>query len=193
MQISLWRRYSYAVSLTAFVVVAATAYASGPDVRTVQLRDDCDPATFDAAVGPGTCVGDGDTTFAEFLGEFLARGSVEKWRFNPDRSDAERGAKAQNRGGELHTFTKVDHFGDGFVELLNAKQGANADPLLECARRTPAGVLIRDEQGNLVPAQAAIDSFVFPNTTSNTTSLAKGVYKFQCCIHPWMHTTLEVR
>ena len=48
MQISLWKRFSYSVSLTTFVAVAATAYASGPDVRTVRMRDDCDPATFNA-------------------------------------------------------------------------------------------------------------------------------------------------
>jgi len=185
MQISLWRRYSYAVSLTAFVVVAATAYASGPDVRTVTLRDDCDPATFNAdppaGVGPGTCVGDGDTTFADFLDEVFSTGSAEKWRFNPDESEAERGVNARNRGGELHTFTEVPHFGGGFVEVLNL----GVAPLDQCAVRIP-GV-------GLVPAQTAIDSFVFPNTTSKTTALAKGVHRFQCCIHPWMHSTITVK
>ena len=80
MQISLSKRFSYSVALTAFIAVAATAYASGPRVRTVTMRDDCDPATFNAAVGPGTCVGDGDTTFAEFLDEVFSEESADKWK-----------------------------------------------------------------------------------------------------------------
>jgi hypothetical protein len=189
MRISMWKRFLYSVSLTAIVAFAATAYASGPDVRTVQLRDDCDPATFNAAVGPGTCVGDGDTTFPDFLAEVFATGSAEKWRFNPDNTGVERGVNSHNRGGEVHSFTQVQHFGGGFIEVLNL----GVDPLNECAARTPDGTLIRDPQGNLVPAQAAIESFVAPGQNGKTTSLKKGVYKFQCCIHPWMHTTVEVK
>jgi hypothetical protein len=189
MQISLWKRFSYSVSVTAFVAVAATAYASGPSVRTVQLRDDCDPATFNLALGPGSCVGDGDTAFPDFLDQVLSQGSADKWRMNPDKTNAERGVNAQNRGGELHSFTNVPHFGGGFVELLNL----GVEPLEQCAARTPDGVLIRDDQGNLVPAQAAIASFVPPGQNGKTTELKKGVYKFQCCIHPWMHTTIEVK
>ena len=80
MQISLSKRFSYSVALTAFIAVAATAYASGPRVRTVLMRDDCDPATFNAAVGPGTCVGDGDTTFSDFLDEVFSEGSADEGR-----------------------------------------------------------------------------------------------------------------
>jgi hypothetical protein len=193
MQISLWKRFACSVSLTAFVAVAATTYASGPDVRTVQLRDDCDPATFNAdppaGVGPGTCVGDGDTTFADFLDQVFSEGSAEKWRFNPNNTEAERGVNAHNRGGEFHSFTQVEHFGGGFVEVLNL----GVPPVDECALRTPGGVLVRDPDGNLIPAQAAIDTFVPPGGNSATTALAKGVHKFQCCIHPWMHTTVAVK
>jgi len=192
MQISMWKRFSYALCLIAALVIAGT-YAitveAGPSVRTVQLRDDCDPATFNFFVGPGTCVGDGDTTFPDFIEEFTAQGSVDKWRFNPDRSEADRGVKTENRGGELHTFTEVAHFGPGFVEALNAGQ----DPITECAARDQNGVLIRDPQNQLVPSAQAVASFVFPGTSSPATPLSKGTHTFQCCIHPWMHSTIVVR
>ena len=192
MKVVMWRRFSYAL---AFVAVAAIAVFA-KDVRTIQMRDDCDPATFNAALNdpeapPGTpdaCVGDGDTTFADFLDEFFSTGSVEKWRFNSSRTDADRAVKAENRGGETHTFTPVDHFGGGFVEVLNLGQ----EPLTECARRDANGVLVRDKKGNLVPAFSAFPTFVPPGHSGATIPLDKGTHKFQCCIHPWMRATIRV-
>jgi hypothetical protein len=184
MRITLWKRFSYAVCLTVLAAVAAIGYTAtvhaGPDVRVVQLRDDCDAATFNAAIGPGTCVGDGDTLFADFLAEFDAQGSVDEWRFNPDNSEADRGVQARNRGGEMHTFTEVAGFGGGFIARLNG----GAPPASECAVRLP--------NGNLVPAGAALASFVPAGETSPTKLLAKGTHKFQCCIHPWMQSTIQI-
>jgi hypothetical protein len=194
MRLTLWKRFSYALSLTmlgAFAAVAYTTTVHARDVRIVQLRDDCDPATFDAAVGPGTCVGDGDTTFADFIAEFTATGSVEKWRFNPDISEADRGVQARNRGGETHTFTKVARFGNGFVLPLNT---GSEPPLTECAARDASGNVIPSGDGiTLVPAAAAIASLVPAGTEGNTMTLPTGTHKFQCCIHPWMQSTITIR
>src|SRR5437763_15415212 len=133
MRISMINRFSCAIGVTVLAAVAAIGYTAtvqaGPSIRTVQLRDDCDPATFNATIGDGTCVGGGDTTFPDFIAEFTARGSVDEWRFNPDRSEADRGVNTQNRGGEAHTFTEVAQFGGGFVGLLNG----NTAPAPECA------------------------------------------------------------
>jgi hypothetical protein len=139
------------------------AYA-GPDVRTIQLRDDCDPASFDAAVGPGTCVGGGDTLFQDFLDEVLSTGAAEKWRFNSSRTEADRAVKAENRGGETHSFTEVNHFGGGFIPVLNGGQ----EPLNECAARDGNGNTIPDGNGNLVPAAAAIATLVRRAATPGT-------------------------
>jgi hypothetical protein len=49
------------VPIAAAVILLAD---SGP--LTVKFRDDCDPTTFNQAIGPGTCVGNGDTAFQEF-------------------------------------------------------------------------------------------------------------------------------
>jgi hypothetical protein len=186
-------RFAYASGLTVLGALIAAVYASpvhaGPSIRTVQLRDDCEPASFNAAVGPGTCVGDGDTAFPDFLADVLATGSSDKWRFNPSNTEADRGMSPQNRGGETHSFTEVRHFGGGFIELLNG----GMEPLAECAARTPDGTLVRDADGNLVPALPAIQTLVPPGTTGATQTLTKGVHTFQCCIHPWMHTTVVVK
>ena len=117
MKISMWKALSYVCA----AAVVTTMAVAAKDVRTISIRDDCDPATFDEAVGPGTCIGDGDTTFAEFL-DALADGGHDKWRFNSDRTETDLAVNSSNRGGEVHTFTEVGQFGGGFVPLLNMRQ-----------------------------------------------------------------------
>ena len=168
-------------AVAALVVLgfAGTAQAdkgSGKDgAQVIQLQDRCDPATFDAALhDPNACVRDGGTTFADFFAEFLKNGSVGHWRFHPDDVQIRAGQSltAVNVGGEFHTFTRVDQFGPGCVDALN--------------------------QGQAPPAFCA-DPAVFPGTgvppggSRPVTGLAPGTYKFQCLIHPWMHTVVTVR
>jgi len=157
--------------LAAVVVSAAAATLTADDgVRTVQIRDDCDPATFNAAVGDGTCVGDGDTTFGDFIAELQATQTAEKWRFNPTSTDDTR-LSPRNRGGETHTFTPVAKFGGGIIPVLN------------------------DLSGNRVEAPECADaakfdaSRVLPGTTGKTVTATAGAH-FQCCIHPWMRLTV---
>src|SRR5438045_9596970 len=94
----------------AFSAVAVTLTADG-GTRTVQIRDDCDPATFNAdpPVGPGLgviCGGEGDTTFGDFIAELQATQTAETWRFNPTTTD-DTSLVARNRGGDTHTFPPV--------------------------------------------------------------------------------------
>src|SRR4051794_8330180 len=67
-------------------VAAAVALIAARNSLTVKMRDDCDPATFNANVGPGTCAGKGDTTFQEFTAELAKEGQVGDWRLNPNRT-----------------------------------------------------------------------------------------------------------
>ena len=158
----------------AFSALAVTLTADG-GTRTVQIRDDCDPATFNAdpPVGPGLgviCGGDGDTTFGDFIAELQATQSAEKWRFNPTTTD-DTLLVARNRGGETHTFTPVAKFGGGVVPGLNALSG-NPDVAPECANGAKFGA-----------------SIVPPGVTSKTIAAKPGDH-FQCCIHPWMRLTV---
>jgi hypothetical protein len=157
---------------------AATA-DHGNDSRTVRMRDDCDPATFNAAIGPGTCVRDGHTTFDEFVAA-LSNGGDHHWRFNPAMTglEAGHGLRVANRGGEFHSFTKVDSFaGGGCVPFIDAALGLpNRDPAFcGAALSDPATALPAGGHGS-VPA-----SMLMP-----------GINRFQCMIHPWMTTTVKV-
>jgi len=183
MKISMWKTLSYVCAAAALTTMAVAA----KDVRTISVRDDCDPATFDAAIGPGTCVGEGDTTFQEFL-DALADGGHEKWRFNSDRTETDLAVNSSNRGGETHSFTEVKRFGGGFIPLLNMGQA----PVGECALLVN-GNPVPTPDGNFVPGADALASLVPPGGSTDTKTLSRGTHLFQCCIHPWMKSTVVRR
>lgn len=150
--------------------------------RTVIASDDCDPTTFNAAVGPGTCVGSGRTTFARFIAEVTSHQLAPLWSYTPHDSDLPVGnhLSIHNRGGETHTFTKVAQFGGGFVPELNVLSG-NPTPAPECLR-PPSQVNIFVEAGETDPG---------PTAGSSILPVGQEV-KFQCCIHPWMRVRIRV-
>ena len=110
--------FGLGVSIGVFTLMTAFLAASG--VRTVKVEDKCDPATFNAAVGDGTCVGDGNVTFAEFFAKVNPVDfGHDAWRFQFGRGKVDRGEtlRATNDGGEFHTFTEVKQFGGGCIDL----------------------------------------------------------------------------
>lgn len=52
------RRYA-SVILALIPMAASLTLIAASDPLVVRMQGPCDPATFNAAVGPGTCVGDG--------------------------------------------------------------------------------------------------------------------------------------
>lgn len=158
----------------AAVLAALPTTVSTSGAQTIKLTDACDPATFNLpqpqGIGPGTCVGDGEVTLSAFRAEFGATGQVEDWAFDPDRDQFDSGeaVRGENEGGEAHTFTEVAAFGGGLVPPLNAFAGATRPECFTTAVVPPGG-------------------------QSKAVALSPGTHKFQCCIHPWMRTTLTVR
>jgi plastocyanin len=169
------------VSLAWTNVVTAQVNSNDPNIALV---DNCDPATFDAVIGPGTCVPthQHDTTFAEFVGLLfspLAANIVghPAWNFSPGYISVRSGqtVRATNFGGEGHTFTEVAAFGGGFVPFLNGVGGpAGTVPLVEAA------------------ACMASPAVVAPGDTLQIKKLSPGQHKFMCCIHPWMRAVVDV-
>lgn len=163
-------------------VATAQVHSNAPKIAMV---DNCDPATFNAAIGPGTCAPTPhklDTTFADFVGLLFSPLAANvighpAWQFAPGLISVSAGqtVRVTNAGGEDHTFTEVTDFGGGFVPLLNGVGG-------------PAGTV------PLVQAGACLASpeIVGPGSTAEITGLAPGVHKFQCCIHPWMRAVVVV-
>jgi plastocyanin len=164
-----------AVGVMVAVLAAATVAWAGANHRTVQILDDCDAETFNAALGEGACVKDGDVTFDALIGQLLTKGEAPAWRFAPEHLKLDAGGTitASNRGGEFHTFSEVATFGGGCVPELNALLGL--DPVAECATD------IFETTG--VP----------PGGSLTTGSLAAGTHRFMCLIHPWQRTTVQAR
>jgi plastocyanin len=141
----------------------------------VSIQDQCDSATFNAALGAGTCHRNGSVTFAQFNAELAATHRVALWQFVPSLFNVRIGQSihALNQGGELHTFTEVENFGGGIVPALNTASG-NPIPAPECLALTPAD--------QIQPGAGF-------NTDAATTV---GTEHYQCCIHPWMRATVTV-
>ena len=164
---------------TIAIPASARADGGGGNTRRVRLQDNCDPVTFDAVVGPGTCVPHGDdetVTFGEFVAALnpVTHVGHEDWNFKPNKLDLEVGdsIRAVVRGGEFHSFTEVTEFGPGCVDFLNAGLGLTGPPVVDCANLDATGV---------VPGGQLIVS-----------GLAAGTHKFMCGIHPWMQTVVTV-
>jgi len=139
----------------------------------VTMQDACDPATFNAAIGPGTCLRSGGVSFDEFVAQLTKHGAIGAWHFAPPNANVRVGQTflATNNGGEVHTFTQVAEFGGGIVPFLNQLTG-EATVAPECNALEP-------------------DDFVAPGGTYKEDVEHTGTLKFQCCIHPWMR--LEAR
>ena len=72
------------LALGALILFAVVAVAQ-VNPATITIRDACDPATFNAQLGPGTCVAGehGTTPFDLFIGELASDHIAGAWRFNP--------------------------------------------------------------------------------------------------------------
>ena len=179
--------------LSAAVIVLGAMSALAQDGKaseaTIHMRDYCDPATFNAVLGPDACVRSTDVgfiTFAGFGAELAADKSVGAWRFAPALLKVAEGATlhVENLGGETHTFTEVRKFGGGFVAPLNVASGSPV-PAPECAQMV---------NGQLVPQPPGPDNLFIPAGGSATVHLEHEVVaRYQCCIHPWMRLTITPR
>ena len=76
---------------------------------------------------------------------------------------------AVNKGGEIHTFTKVAKFGGGVVPEINALLHLTPSAGVRSRRPTSCSLAVR----------------------IRTTSFESGTTLYQCCIHPWMQTVVH--
>ena len=144
--------------------------------RRIEILDACDPTSFNAAIGAGTCSRPGGMSFDTFIAQLTKKGSVGAWRFAPANNVTGREGQvllAINRGGETHTFTEVEEFGGGIVPLLNQLSG-NPEVSPECLALEP-------------------DDFIPPGGSDSDDKVESGTEKYQCCIHPWMRVTVTGR
>ena len=147
----------------------------------VVALDECDPATFNAALGPDFCKNvalGAATKFADLFAK-VAKGTPDPgWDFEPDALHISKGTTlvVVDQGGEPHTFTEVAQFGGGFISGLNAP-GENTVP--ECA-------------GGFSKVAVA-KTRILQGSHVQITGLSQGEHLFECCIHPWMRVKVEVK
>jgi hypothetical protein len=157
---------------------AAAQSAPGKLEQRINMHDACDGATFNAAVGEGTCNRNGGVKFDQFIAMLTKNGVAGPWNFAPNTLSGHAGETlvAVNQGGEEHTFTEVEEFGGGIVPPLN-DLSHNPTVAPECAALVPGS-----------------DDFVPPGGTYREEEpLEVGeTAKFQCCIHPWMRLEVQV-
>ena len=166
---------SAALAAALLGTVAGETSAGSKGSVTVTIRDECEPASFNAALGEGACVGDGDVTIDELFATLNpADFGHDKWRFQPSSVGVKTGTTfvLVNRGGETHSFTEVLNFGPGIVPPLNA--------------------VFPDGTPDAVPVPGD-PHFVGPGMSASFTVSGQGTHLFMCLIHPWMETTVTVK
>ena len=169
--------------LTLTAVTLAAAPERTPSSAQIVALDECDPLTFNAALGNDFCknVALAPLGFATTLQDLFAKAAAGTpdpgWDFEPDTLKVKEGGTlfVSDQGGEPHTFTEVKQFGGGFIEGLNA--GDKVVP--ECV-------------GGFSSVDVA-KTRIIQGSQTQVTGLSKGIHHFQCCIHPWMRVTVEVK
>jgi plastocyanin len=176
--------------LTLWFVAAALAQEDTlakedtPTPRQIVALDECDPTTFNAVLGPDFCknvalafVAPFATTFKELFDEAASKHPDPGWDFEPDTVTITKGTPliVVNQGGEPHTFTEVAKFGGGFIAGLNGGQAT----VRECAGGFKDVAVARTR--------------ILQGSQLQVTGLSKGEHRFECCIHPWMRVTVDVK
>jgi plastocyanin len=159
----------------------STPESSNASVAQVVALDECDPTTFNAALGPDFCKNislGAFTTLSNLFAEAAAGTPDPNWDFEPDTLQIKEGTTVivVDQGGEPHTFTEVKKFGGGFVPQLNAP---GEETVSECSEGFARVAVARTRM--LQGSQLTI------------AGLSKGTHYFECCIHPWMHVKVEVK
>lgn len=154
---------------------------SSPAVAQVVALDECDPTTFNQALGPDFCKNvslGAFTTLDDLFTEAQSGHPDKKWDFEPDTLKINQGTTVSvvDQGGEPHTFTEVAHFGGGFIPQLNG----------------PGEKMIPECSGGFAKVKVA-RTRLLQGSTVQLTDLAPGEHRFQCCIHPWMRVKVEVK
>jgi plastocyanin len=176
-------KVGFVICCLVFVGAAAIHQGDAPSVAQVVALDECDPTTFNAAIGPDFCknvslaVLGYATTIQDLFAKAAAGTPDPKWDFEPDTLSINKGTVVSvvDQGGEPHTFTEVKEFGGGFIPGLNSGQA----PVPECASGFSDVSVAKTR--------------LLQGSTSQITGLSKGVHHFQCCLHPWMRVTVDVK
>jgi hypothetical protein len=172
---------------TMLLAAGAAPALAGDDVR---VRDACEPDSFNAAIGEGTCVRGDDSgprvTIDRLAHSVMKSGKHGQWSFTK-KAKIDEGDDLLvtfDRGGEAHTFTEVAAFGGpGCVPDVNAWLGLDGF--------APECSTFGERIGS--PATGPGPEYIGPGVEEKAISgLSAGDHRFICLIHPWMQSTVTV-
>ena len=143
---------------------------NGDPGRRIFLRDRCGGESWAAF---GGCLIAGTVERPDWLARAQETGSHPLWANSPRVTTLETGTTLEvvNVGGRAHSFTRVATFGGGILPILNTRDDTRI-PAPECLRGI---VNIRGGGGSVLHTFTGV-----------------GEQHYQCCLHPWMRTTVNV-
>ena len=170
------------VTLAGAALARAQGNGNSGNIAQVVALDECDPTTFNAVAGPDFCKNIAlgySTTLADLFAGAEAGMPDPSWDFEPDMLTINQGTvlSVVDQGGEPHTFTEVQAFGNGFLPPLNPGSATTVIPECSGGFKNVAVARTRILQGSHL----------------DITGLSKGKHLFQCCIHPWMRIEVDVK
>ena len=182
------KKVAVLILLAGWAILGGATHASAqgngnsPGLTQVVALDECDPTTFNAAVGPDFCKNvtlGAFTTLSDLFAGAEAGTPDPGWDFEPDQVTIHQGdiLSVVDQGGEPHTFTEVKAFGNGFLPPLNPGSATSVIP--ECAGGFSTVAVARTR--------------ILQGSHLDITGLSKGKHLFQCCIHPWMRMEVDVK
>jgi len=170
------------VTLASATLAGAQGNGNSGNIAQVIALDECDPTTFNAVAGADFCKNIAlgySTTLADLFAGAEAGMPDPGWDFEPDTLTINQGTvlSVVDQGGEPHTFTEVQAFGNGFLPPLNPGSATTVIPECSGGFKNVAVARTRILQGSHL----------------DITGLSKGKHLFQCCIHPWMRIEVDVK
>ena len=170
------------VTLASATLAGAQGNGNSGNIAQVIALDECDPTTFNAVAGADFCKNIAlgySTTLADLFAGAEAGMPDPGWDFEPDTLTIKQGTivSVVDQGGEPHTFTEVQAFGNGFLPPLNPGSATTVIPECSGGFKNVAVARTRILQGSHL----------------DITGLSKGKHLFQCCIHPWMRIEVDVK
>ena len=169
---------------TVVAAIALLSLSGGVDAvqgdKKIRMYDDCEPTSFNAVLGDGTCIGNGHTTFDEFIAELAETQDAHEWRNQPSAMQVRRMWAAnqtlRSRRGSTYLYSSRC--------LWWRLHSRSQWDLRESGSRAGVFELWIDR---VHPAGATEEG-----PTAGSSDLPVGTHRFQCCIHPWMRTVIEV-
>ena len=152
-----------------------------PSLAQVVALDECDPTTFNAALGPDFCKNVALAAIHDIV-RLISEGRQPELRTGVGTSNLTHSRSKKEPTQRSRPGRRASHFHRGGAvrwRFHTGAQCAGEDTVPECA-------------GGFSKVEVA-RTRILQGSHVQVTGLSKGEHRFQCCIHPWMRVKVEVK